>query len=63
MSTPVLWQVHLVPMTRGALLRTPKPFPGNIPENDIFDQLDQLVLFQAADKIDDIDSMSEQNSP
>ena len=63
MSTPVLWQVHLVPMTQGALLRTPTPFPGNIPENDIFDQLDELVLFQAADKIDDIDSMSEQNSP
>ena len=46
-----------------SLLRTPTPFPGNIPENGIFDQLDELVLFQAADKIDDIDSISEHNSP
>ena len=44
-----------------SLLRTPTSFPGNIPENEIFELLDELVLFQAADKMDDIDSISEQN--
>ena len=69
MSTPVLWQfqLHPVPTTHNdsksnpSLLRTPT-IPRKSPRKRKIG-LDELVLFQAADKIVDIDSISEQNSP
>ena len=74
MSTSVLWQLHRVPtiiMTQTynyndsksnpSLLRTPT-IPRKSPRKQKIG-VDELVLFQATDKIIDIDSISEQNSP
>ena len=67
MSTPVLWQLHPVPAIHNdsksspSLLRTPT-IPRKSPKKRKTG-VDELVLFQAADKIIDIDSISKQNSP
>ena len=67
MLTLVLWQLHPVPTIHNdsksnpSLLKTP-----TIPRKSSRKQkigVNELVLFQAADKIVDIDSISEQNSP
>ena len=67
MSTPVLWQLHPVPTIHHdsksnlSLLSTPT-IPGKFSRKRKIG-VDELVSFQAADKIVDIDSISEQNSP
>ena len=67
MSTPVLWQLHPVPTIHNnsksnpSLLRTPT-IPRKSPRKRKIG-VAELVLFQAADKIVDIDSISGQNPP
>ena len=67
MSTPVLWQLHQVltfhniSKSNPSLLRTPT-IPRKSPRKWGIG-VDELVLFQAADKIFDIDWIFEQNSP
>ena len=67
MSTPVLWQLHPVPTIHNdsksnlSLLRT-TTIPRKSPREWNIG-VDELVLFQAADKIVDTDSISEPNSP
>ena len=63
----LLWQLHPVPANQNdsksnpSLIRTPT-IPRKSPRK-WKTEIDELVLFQAADKIVDIDSISEQNSP
>ena len=67
MSTPVLCQLHPVPTIHNdpksnpSLLRTPT-IPRKSPRKRKIG-VDKLVLFQTADKIVDIDSISGQNPP
>ena len=62
-----MWQLHPVPTIHNdsksnlSLLRTPI-IPRKSPRKRKIG-VDELVLFQAADKIVDTDSISEQNSP
>ena len=63
----LLWQLHPVPANQNdsksnsSLLRT-STIPIKSPRK-WKTEINELVLFQAADKIVDIDSISEQNSP
>ena len=65
MSNPVLWQLHPVPtiiITRNPIILKDFHHSRKSPRKRKIGA-DESVFFQATDKIIDIDSISEQNSP